>query len=151
MPNYQTIETHEYVDCTTGEIKSIETKKRYTRKLDVKEFYITFCELVQNIYSIKSAKTLFLLTELCCRANYDTGRIDLTTKVRKEISEKIQLGLSNFSKHIRILLDLGVITGSGGTYYINPEIFWKGSLQKRQELLDKGYEFYAEFGFRKPE
>jgi hypothetical protein len=36
---------------------------------------------------------------------------------------------------LRVLLNVGVISGGGGLYHINPEIFWKGENSVRNEYL----------------
>lgn len=45
------------------------------------------------------------------------------------------------------MTNCGLIIGKQSDYKINPQIFWKGELNKRKEIINNK-EFYVEFGFR---
>ena len=53
---------------------------------------------------------------------------------------------SNFTKYINELKQHKVIVGSRGLYLINPEIFWKGDRNIRNQAV-KNKLFYIKFGF----
>jgi predicted transcriptional regulator len=68
-------------------------------------------------------------------AEYNTGKVNITSQERKVLIKILEIDNSALSKSIKRLLGKGLITGSGGTYYINPVIFWKGDTKTRAELL----------------
>ena len=101
---------------------------------------------MQNYLKIKSAKTLFLIGELCSRAEWNTGKVLLPAGVKKEICTKIVLDYTNISKCLKTLESLDLITKeSVGVYYVNPKIFWKGTMADREKLLGQHCRFNVEF------
>ena len=46
---------------------------------------------MQNYLKIKSAKTLFLIGELCSRAEWNTGKVLLPAGVKKKYALKLDL------------------------------------------------------------
>lgn len=141
---------HEVVNYDTGEVHSIETSKFQSERIHTDQFYITFFKYMQNYLKIKSAKTLFLISELCSRAEWNTGKVLLPVGAKKEICAKIELDYSNVSRHLRILESLDLIKKeSEGIYCINPKIFWKGTMADREKLLGQNYKFNVEFSIEK--
>ena len=67
------------------------------------DYYYTFSEHMENYLKIKSAKALFLINELCSRAEWNTGRVLLPAGIKKEICTKIKFDYSNISKLLRML------------------------------------------------
>lgn len=151
MANYQTVETREYVDMETGEVKSIEMSKRFSYKIQEDDFFMIFYKYVQANLELKSFLAFKMLIALGKRADWETGKVVVSTAERELIMSEIHGCSKNFSRIMGELVRSGAVAGSRGNYFINPKYFWKGSLKKRRELIDKGYEFYAEFGFKKPQ
>lgn len=131
----QTIET-QYVDTETGEVKSIETQKVFTSKIKPDEFYMTFVDYIGPLYKITNGATKNLLIWLCQHANYNTGTVNLSASIRKQMCIDLNTTNSTISHGIKVLKDSKLLDGEGGTFQINPQIFWKGELSKRKELLD---------------
>lgn len=72
-----------FVNYDTGEVHSIETSKFQSERIHTDQFYITFFKYMQNYLKIKSAKTLFLISELCSRAEWNTGKVLLPVGAKK--------------------------------------------------------------------
>lgn len=145
----KTTKTRELIDYETGEARIIETSKFQSERIHADQFYITFFKYMQNYLKIKSAKTVFLISELCARAEWNTGKVLLPSGVKKEICSKIELDYHNISKHLKILESLGLIKKEdGGVYCINPKIFWKGTMADREKLLGRNYDFNVEFSIK---
>ena len=142
----KTTKTREVVNYDTGEVHLIETSKFQSEKIKTDQFYSVFFEYMQNYLKIKSAKTLFLIGELCSRAEWNTGKVLLPAGVKKEICTKIGLDYTNISKCLKTLESLDLITKeSVGVYYVNPKIFWKGTMADRKKLLGQHCRFNVEF------
>lgn len=102
------------------------------------DYYYAFPEHMQNYSKIKSAKALLLLSELCSRAEWNTGRVLLPAGIKKEICTEIESDYSNISKLLRMLESSDFITKKAeGVYFINPKSFWRGELEEREKLLEQ--------------
>lgn len=131
----QTIE-QQYVDYETGEVKTIATQKVFTSKVKSEEFYMTFIDYLSPIFKISKPSVKDLLIWMCQHADYNTGIVNLSAAIRKKICVDLNTTNSTISNSIKSLKELKLISGEGGTFQINPQVFWKGELSKRKELLD---------------
>ena len=149
MPTYESVFTKSAVDPETGEIQEMETKKRFSYRLsDVDEFYMVFYNCIAVMHKIKSKKTLSLLHELCKHAQFNTGIVEVSANVRRTVCKDADVNITNFSKHINVLKEAGLIKDRGGcSYIINPQAIWKGDLKQRDKML-KDRTFYIEFGIK---
>lgn len=72
---------------------------------------------------------------LCRYMEYNTGRISLTANKRKQLAEEAKVCVSGITAALRKLKESKMIVGEKGEFMINPAVFWKGDLKKREELL----------------
>lgn len=135
MEKYQQVVHTEKVDTNTGEILEYETQKTYTRKIETESFYMTFIDYVAPLFNLKSDVAKNVLNWMCCHAEYNTGKVQLTTKQRDLICSELGLKSNSLSNHLKKLKDLKLINGEKGDFMINPEIFWKGDTNTRNKLL----------------
>ncbi len=135
MAKYKQSFTREYVDCETGEIKSIETQKVFTSRVKTDSFYMTFIDYMSPIFKITKQSVKDLLLWMCKNADYNSGKIVLSSETRKQICKELDITNSTISNSIKILKELKLIEGKGGTFQINPQIFWKGELAERDKML----------------
>lgn len=149
MPTYESVFTKSVVDSETGEIQELETKKRFSYRLsNSDEFYMVFYNCIAIAHKIKSQKTMSLFHELCKHAQFNTGIVEVSTNVRRTVCKDADVNITNFSKHINILKEAGLIKDRGGcSYIINPQAIWKGDLKQRDKML-KDHTFYIEFGIK---
>lgn len=85
-------------------------------------------------------------------AEFNTGEITLSSGVRKQIEEELGLSSATFTRALNDLIDNNAIyrvyvdktdKSSGeiskvelkGQYKVNPEMFWKGELKKRKNMI----------------
>lgn len=132
----QSIE-REFVDSETGEITKVETSKVYREKISEDSFYMTFIDFIAPLYKLTSETARKLLSWMCEHAEFNTGSIKLTTADRKEIATSLGVTNNTITNCLAILKKLKLISGSSGNFEINPQIFWKGDLNIRRELLSK--------------
>lgn len=140
--------TVDIIDPETGEIVGTETNKFIKVNLGKQEeFFMTYCKYLSSFYELKYADDIKIIIKFNEWAEFDTGKVDLTSKKRLEITEALGIRNDSISKSLRRLLDAGLINGERGSYIINPVIFWKGDKAKRKELLE-GEGLKVEFNFK---
>jgi hypothetical protein len=100
------------------------------------------------MYELKSITTLKVLYKLLEMAEFNTGDVSLSTGKRAEIMTELGISRSALTQSITQLVNSGAIlqkyavdklTGEEqpvrGEFQIDPEMFWKGDLKKRNELV----------------
>lgn len=121
-------------DRSTGEV--VETAKFYAIKVNSDEqFYMTYIGFVKNVFELNSLTDIKILVRMCCMANFNTGVVDVPSRVRKEWCEEFKTGNSNISNTIKRLKELKLIDGEGGRYTINPQVFWRGDRDTRTKMM----------------
>lgn len=135
MAKYEQIIHRESVDTTTGEIMEFETQKIFTKKITAEKFYITFIEHVASLFNLKSDSAKNVLCWLCSNAEFNTGKIMLTTNMRRKLCDDLIISPNTLTNNLKKLKDLNLISGEKGDFIINPKIFWKGDMQTREKLL----------------
>jgi hypothetical protein len=140
-------EHKEVYNTETGAMEFLDTKKLYSVTFDDSDrFFQVYVGMLQSFYEIKYIKDCFLLVKFAELANYNTGHIELSTKLRGVICEDLSINPSNLSTSIKRLIDAGLLFGDKGSYTINAGLFWKGDAKKRKELLEKdGVELTIQF------
>lgn len=147
MARYQNVMSREYIDKETGQATQIELVKSFSYKCTEDSFVMMFYEYLRGTIDLKSFKAFQVLIELVNLADWNTGEVTLSPVKRKRICEILNISRCNLSTHLKALTNCGLIIGKQSDYKINPQIFWKGELNKRKEIIS-GKEFYVEFGFR---
>ena len=136
MEKYQQIIQTQTVDLSTGEIKEYETQKTFTKKVETDSFYMTFIDYVAPLFNLKSDAAKNVLNWMCCHAEYNTGKVQLTTNQRDLACKELGMKSNSLSNHLKKLKDLNLINGEKGDFVINPQIFWKGDTITRNKLLE---------------
>lgn len=127
------------VDKETGEITETEVKKLVKINMGKQEeFYMTYCQYLAPLYQLTYADDIKLIVKLCELGQYDTGKVQLSSARRGEITETLGLHNSNISKSLKRLVQKQLISGEKGEYQLNPVIFWKGDRAVRKEILRRG-------------
>lgn len=139
MATFCESKTTELLDKETGEIITIETSKTWRAKVKhVQEFYMVFVDWISLEYQIKSSISKSILTWMLVNAEYNTGKVRLTTEDRAQICKLYQISNNALSTRLKELKDLSLITGQKGIFYLNPELFWKGEISARNQILQEG-------------
>ena len=135
MPKLQQIVQREIVDSQTGEVVKIDSSRTFTTKVTEDSFYMTFIDYISPLFGLKPEGAKNLLIWMCQHAEFNTGKVSLTTADRKEIHTTLGLATNSISNYLKTLKTLKLISGENGSYLINPQIFWKGDLTARKDLL----------------
>lgn len=131
------IEHKQFIDKNTGEIVEQEFKKIFTCKYHSDKFYRVYFDWAPFGISL-TAQAKDLLNYMCMKAEYNTGKISLSTSDRNDLCDAIHISSSRLSQLIKELTSIGALSGSKGTYYINPQMFWIGDSLARDEMLKNG-------------
>lgn len=83
----------------------------------------------------KRAKELFIW--LCNHTKFDTTQVLLSTGIRKELSEELNMSQSCITTNLKALKDLNLISGERGVFTINPQVFWKGDEKARKAFMNE--------------
>lgn len=147
MEKFNRIIQKQIVDVNTGEVIEYESEKTFTRKVESDSFFMTFIDYVAPLFNLKSDAAKNVLSWLCCHAEYNTGKVQLTTKQRDKACEELGMKSNSLSNHLKKLKDLNLINGEKGDFIINPQIFWKGYTNTRKKLLkDDGIKISFKIG-----
>jgi len=137
----------EIVDHSTGEIIDTEIEKHFKTKVEKDKFFVIYLKYLSSFYGLTSALDIKLLIKMCELSEYNEGKVVISTGVRCDIMKELKTASSNISRSLKSLKNKSLITGDKGVYYINPQLFWKGSEVTRQESLlsDEGVSFKLTF------
>lgn len=124
------------LDWATGEVGKLELREVTVDTKNSEQFYMIYIECIAPLLKITSGNDAAVLSSLCCMMEYNTAKVYLNADRRKEICSRIGIVNSVLSRSLASLRDLSLISGGeGGTYEINPYVFWKGSTTEREQLL----------------
>lgn len=130
------VDTTQVVDTQTGEIATVETVKRHKISVDSEPFYMVFIDYIAPFYNLSNTTSKNVLAWMCTKAEFNTGKISLSTKDRDDIINLLGIKKSALSNALKELNEKDLIKGEKGSYIINPQIFWKGDLLTRNNLLN---------------
>jgi hypothetical protein len=111
-------------------------KVEVTRK-DVEPFFLTYSKQIMALYgkSIFNAttKVLWKLLEI---AEYNTGKVYVTTERRNNIMSVCGISRASYDRAVRDLVEAEIMEKEGNTYTIRHDMFWKGDRDERKKLLN---------------
>lgn len=125
----------EMINCRTGEVETIETRKVFHVPVDPSRFYMVFLGFVDRIIGLKGEVPFKVLSWMCEHTEYNTNRIFLTTKQRKALCKDLDISNNVLTNNLKKLKDNNLICGEQGNFTINPEIIWKGDVEMRRQML----------------
>lgn len=134
-----------FLDTQTGELLEITTEKVFSIKVESESFYMTFVKMIAPIYKLKSISDLKILIKFCEICEFNTGKVYISSNLRKEICNELNISTNSFSISIKSLIEKNLILGEKGSYLLNPLIFWKGSIKDRNSLIKDNI---IEFSFK---
>lgn len=116
-------ETRRVVDQYTGEIIDSSVKKTFSIKKDVDPFYLTYSKCMSILYGITSLSAIKILWKFLEEAQYNTGKVVISSAMKKQILTDLDISESIYTKSLKLLAKLEIISGSRGEYQINEQIF----------------------------
>lgn len=130
--------TRRTVDTYTGEMIDETTSKTFSVKKEVEPFFLTYSRCMSILYNLTSLTAVKILWKFLERAEYNTGTVYVTSQVKKNIIDDLNISTSIYNKAIAILKDSEIISGNKGQYVINPNIHWKGDYKTREKIINSG-------------
>ena len=125
-----------FVDRETGEEIVNTTSKVFTESVkSTDHFFMTYIDFIAPWFNLKPEIAKTILIWLCKNAEFNTGKVSLTTQKRKDLANEIGITPQTLSNSLTALKKSKLIDGSNGEFQINPQIFWKGSQESRDALL----------------
>lgn len=136
----------EVLDPTTGEVMQYEASKVYKEKINSENFYMVFLDYMAPLFKIKSNIARQILDRMCQMAQFNSGEVTIAPPDRKAICDELGINAQQFSKALKQLKELNLITGESGKFTINPYVFWKGdqSLRRKELLENKAFQITCE-------
>ena len=136
----------EVLDPQTGELLQYEASKTYKEKITSESFYMIFLDYMAPLFKIKSPITRNVLDRMCQMAEFNSGNVTMAPADRKTICDDLAINAQQFSKALKQLKELNLITGESGKFTINPYVFWKGdqSLRRKELLENKAFQITCE-------
>ncbi len=114
-----------------GEVRLMS--KTYNTKIKVQEFYATFINHVQFLYTLNNTEKNIMI--YCCNnAKFNSGEVRITPQDRIEMMAFFNVKKAALSNNIKSLIAKNLLIGQKGKYLINPELFWKGTFDGRESL-----------------
>lgn len=147
MSKWEQTTLTEVVDRETGEVVQSELSKTYSTKVKEDAFYMTFIDYISPFYKLNSDNARKILVWMCEHAEWNTGKVSLTAASRAQMAEEINICPNTITNNLKKLKDLELIYGERGEFQINPQIFWKGELAVRRQML-KDKELQVTFQFK---
>ena len=154
MKGFVSSTTQTLVDQNGHERVRTETKQ-FVYKSEEEPFYAVFFNYIRWVYNLNGSLAIKLLLRLMETAEFNTGKVLVTTGVREDIMSTLGICSQAVSRALKELVDVGALsrvyfvdkrTGEErvrkGEYTVNPQMFWKGDFRTRKKLT---VEFKAEY------
>lgn len=107
--------------------------KQFRIRVRSEEFFAVYLEHVGVLFKL-NATEIKILIYLCKKAKFDTGDVDITAADRIRMMGLFDVKKAAISKNINSLITKKILFGERGSFTINPRLFWKGSVESRNEI-----------------
>ncbi len=137
MSKYTTrIVSNRRLDPETKELREY-TYRTEVIKNEVEPFFLTYSREILALYgkSIFNATTK-VLWKLLEFAEYNTGKVYITTERRNTIMDVCSISRASYDRAVRELVEAEIMKKEGNTYTIRHDMFWKGDRDERKRLLN---------------
>lgn len=118
-----------------GEVTHVETHKEIVHVSKSDSFYMLYSGYTDIIMQLKNLSDVKVFAVLCDMAEFNTGAVHMNKLQREALADLSGVSYTNLSKNLKRLSDVGAIALDDGSYIINPEVFWKGDLATRNNVL----------------
>jgi hypothetical protein len=124
------------LDPETKELREY-TDRIEVIKNEVEPFFLTYSREILALYgkSIFNATTK-VLWKLLEFAEYNTGKVYITTERRNTIMDVCGISRASYDRAVRELVEAEIMKKEGNTYTIRHDMFWKGDRDERKKLLN---------------
>ena len=101
-------------------------------------FYMVFPFEDTKFYELRSAVDIKVLLKMCEMSEYDTGAVLLPSGLRESLCNFLNISSQQLTNSLHTLKSKKFISGSRGSFKINPLYFWKGTSEARRNILANG-------------
>lgn len=137
-------ETRNVIDTYTGEVISETISKTFSVKKDTEPFFLTYSRCMSVLFDLNSLSAVKILWKFLELAQYNTGEVYITAKMKKKILEDLDISVSIYGKSLNMLREADILSGERGQYTINPKIHWKGDFKTRERIMKSGLKMTIE-------
>ncbi len=120
-------ETGEIVEFS--EHKSVQLKK-------TEPFFQVYSQQIMALYSTDvmnaTTKVLYKMMEY---AEWNTGKVFMTTDRVEELMSSCNMSRASYHRGVKELIDKGIIIKGKGSYTIAENMYWKGDMKMREDLI----------------
>lgn len=134
MAKFEQSTTREIIDKETGEVLIAEMSKTFVKKVTDDSFYMTFIDYISPFFKLPP-NAIKVLIWMCKNAEFNTGKVILAPKTREKLAQEAGISPTTITANLATLKKAKLISGERGEFIINPQIFWKGELKARREIL----------------
>lgn len=122
------IGTKEYIDRETGEPETMQVVSLEDRDFNFTKIWIGHIVSALEAVGNQKIKVITFLMENMTNDNY-------IIYTQRQIAKKADVSLQTVSKTMKALQEANIIRKKGGAYMFNPNCVFKGSHQKRMNVL----------------
>lgn len=122
-------------DPDTGKVmefsqhKSVQIKK-------TEPFFQVYSQHILALYSTDvmnaTTKVLYKMLEY---AEWNTGKVFMTADRVEEIMSSCGMSRASYHRGVKELITKGIITKGKGSYTINENMYWKGDMKMREDII----------------
>jgi predicted transcriptional regulator len=119
----------------TGEIMEFSEHKSVQLK-KAEPFFQVYSQQILALYSTDvmnaTTKVLYKMLEY---AEWNTGKVFMTTDRVEEIMTSCNISRASYHRGVKELIDKGIIIKGKGSYTIAENMYWKGDLKMREDII----------------
>jgi len=129
------IYTGKTIDGQTGELLEFKTITRKTEKQE--QFIKMYVEDLGSLIGCSNSEKNFILAALSLGyVEYETNELLLTKARKQRIAEMAEVDYRSMQNSFYRLIKKNVIVKEGGTYILNPLLFFSGTETERSKLFE---------------
>ena len=124
------------IDPETGEVISFSKCKSIQLK-ETEPFFLTYSKQILALYNTnvfnKATKVLYKMLEF---SEWNTGKVHMTIDRVEEVLDTCNISKASYYRVLNDLVDVGIIIKRRGYYQIAENMFWKGELKMREQVVN---------------
>ncbi len=109
--------------------KSVQLKR-------TEPFFQVYSQQIMALYSTDvmnaTTKVLYKMLEY---AEWNTGKVFMTADRVEEIMSSCSMSRASYHRGVKELITKGIITKGKGSYTINENMYWKGDMKMREDII----------------
>lgn len=128
--------TAQRYDPETGEVLEY-TDRTEVVKNELEPFFLTYSKQIMSLLGKPvfntTTKVLWKFLEF---AEYNTGKVYMNADRVNDVMMACEISRSSYTRAVKELVDVGIVSKKGTTYTIDENMFWKGDRSQREKLRE---------------